>query len=381
MMRIFCKARRTLLCFCISVMTLTLSTSRLYTRMARSDVHSVSLSGAAKSTSSYKTPYTSSYSSETSPTTTTTSRRSLTTPTATTAHLAADKDHASVPYKKFMVDLPDDSYYEPYIQIKMDNTDGCQNASSYDAVMTVHSAPTNVAQREAYRWFYGDFNKTSPYKLKVFFFIGQVDSLTLQYQLTNESQQFGDLVQGSFLDSYRNLTYKAIFTFKWLNDHCQGMRLLLRLDDDVFLGLPHLFHAWDVRVGSKTNSIMCDVVSEDRVWREGQWSVEKSDIVEDKYYFDHCLGYFAAMTPDLLHKMDATGRKTRFFWIDDVHAYGFVAKKVGVAFVNVNDRMARGKEKLFESCITSQGDKCNFVTFIVDVEKFYYLYGLIRGNS
>ncbi|KAH9492159.1 hypothetical protein Btru_026436 [Bulinus truncatus] len=280
-----------------------------------------------------------------------------------------------------MVDATDHMVDATDHMIMMDNTDGCQNASSYDAIMGVHSAPTNAAQREAYRWYYGDFNKTSPYKLRVFFFIGQVDNLILQNQLANESQQFGDLVQGSFLDSYRNLTYKAIFTFKWLNDHCHGMRLLLRLDDDVFLGLPHFLHAWDVRVVNKTNSILCDVLSGDIVFRGGKWPVEKSDIEEERYNFNRCLGYFSAIAPDLIPKMVEVAMKTRFFWIDDVFLYGFVAKKVGVAFVNVADKVARWKEKSVEECIRTQRDKCDFVAFLVSVKKFYYLYGLMRTDS
>ncbi|KAH9492161.1 hypothetical protein Btru_026443 [Bulinus truncatus] len=359
-MKKLCRRGLLLLCIGAFLMTLILRTSHMYTQRSRLDTLVLPV-GNVTNISPYRTGtsqttamsqnITSTSSTTSSTTKSTASSSPVTSPTLTTTH------------------------------IMMDNTDGCQNASSYDAIVGVHSAPTNAAQREAYRWYYGDFNKTSPYKLKVFFFIGQVDNLILQYQLTNESQQFGDLVQGSFLDSYRNLTYKAIFTFKWLNDHCQGMRLLLRLDDDVFLGLPHFLHAWDVLVVNKTNSILCDVLSGDIVFRGGKWPVEKSDIAEERYNFNRCLGYFSAIAPDLLPKMVEAAMKTRFFWIDDVFLYGFVAKKVGVAFVNVADKVARWKEKSVEECIRTQRDKCDFVAFLVSVKKFYYLYGLMRTDS
>ncbi|KAH9503633.1 hypothetical protein Btru_067023 [Bulinus truncatus] len=284
-------------------------------------------------------------------------------------------------YHQYMVNLTDSSYYDPYLKTVMSSKSSCKDASSYDAIMGVHTAPGNADKRQAFRWMYLDINKTFPYKIKVFFFIGQVDNLTLQNQLTNESQQFGDLVQGSFLDSYRNLTYKAIFTFKWLSDHCQGMRLLLRLDDDVFLRVQRFFQVWTSMVRVKSNTILCDVKQDDPVTRKGKWSVKESEVVEDVYRFQHCLGYFSAMTPDIVHKLYETGRRTKFFWIDDVFLFGFVANKVGAKYVGSNRENARTRYKEFRSCFEKLGGKCKYMSTITKTEDFRSLHSLINNHT
>uniref|UniRef100_A0A2C9M6D8 Hexosyltransferase n=1 Tax=Biomphalaria glabrata TaxID=6526 RepID=A0A2C9M6D8_BIOGL len=163
----------------------------------------------------------------------------------------------------------------------------------------------------------------------VYFFVGQVKTFAAQSNLVAENVKYNDVIQGSFYDAYVNLTYKAIFVFKWLNQHCQGLRLLLRLDDDVFAGVHQFFDAWKSLVKTEANTIMCDAESNDKVRREGKWLVKRSQIPEDRYFFTHCLGYFVALTPDLVPKIEYSARRTTFFWIDDIFIYGFVAKKVG----------------------------------------------------
>ncbi|KAK0057260.1 lactosylceramide -n-acetyl-beta-d-glucosaminyltransferase, partial [Biomphalaria pfeifferi] len=233
------------------------------------------------------------------------------------------------PHQTYFTDLKDSTHYDPYLKTVMDIKAGCQNASSYDAIMAVHSAPKNAAKRNMFRWLYSDYQKTSPYKIKVYFFVGQVKTFAAQSNLVAENVKYNDVIQGSFYDAYVNLTYKAIFVFKWLNEHCQGLRLLLRLDDDVFAGVHQFFDAWKSLVKTEANTIMCDAESNDKVRREGKWLVKKSQIPEDRYFFTHCLGYFVALTPDLVPKIEYSARRTTFFWIDDIFIYGFVATKVG----------------------------------------------------
>ncbi|KAK6968344.1 lactosylceramide -n-acetyl-beta-d-glucosaminyltransferase, partial [Biomphalaria glabrata] len=216
----------------------------------------------------------------------------------------------------------------------------------------------------------------------VYFFVGQVKTFAAQSNLVAENVKYNDVIQGSFYDAYVNLTYKAIFVFKWLNQHCQGLRLLLRLDDDVFAGVHQFFDAWKSLVKTEANTIMCDAESNDKVRREGKWLVKKSQIPEDRYFFTHCLGYFVALTPDLVPKIEYSARRTTFFWIDDIFIYGFVAKKVGAKFVNIYRKMARWNKKKLVSCLQTQGRKCTILTFITKKHgDFIYLQSLFQNYT
>ena len=56
-----------------------------------------------------------------------------------------------------------------------------------------------------------------------------------------ESADHGDLVQGSFTDSYRNLTYKNVMGLLWVTQFCSHAQYIVKTDDDMFLDI---FEIW-----------------------------------------------------------------------------------------------------------------------------------------
>jgi hypothetical protein len=66
-----------------------------------------------------------------------------------------------------------------------------------------------------------------------------------------ENSKFGDILQGNFIDAYRNLTYKHTMVFKWFLESCASAEYLLKTDDDVFINTPFLIHYLENRKTSK----------------------------------------------------------------------------------------------------------------------------------
>lgn len=62
-----------------------------------------------------------------------------------------------------------------------------------------------------------------------------------QSNLTNESQNYGDILQESFLDSYANLTLKSVMLLKWFTRECDKVPYVLKTDDDMYINLKQLF--------------------------------------------------------------------------------------------------------------------------------------------
>lgn len=58
------------------------------------------------------------------------------------------------------------------------------------------------------------------FAVKVVFLVGQTTSNETQAQIGLESEQYGDVIQESFLDSYNNLTLKTIMMLKWVTVNC-----------------------------------------------------------------------------------------------------------------------------------------------------------------
>lgn len=73
----------------------------------------------------------------------------------------------------------------------------------------VHSAPTNKQLRDTIRSTWGNVNG-----FKTVFLLGQVVSKDLQRDIDSEANSYGDLVQGSFMDAYRNMTLKHFMGYQ-----------------------------------------------------------------------------------------------------------------------------------------------------------------------
>ncbi|NWI21742.1 B3GT4 galactosyltransferase, partial [Crypturellus soui] len=58
--------------------------------------------------------------------------------------------------------------------------------------------------------------------------------------LVHEAAAHGDLLQGPFADTYRNLTRKTLLLLAWAAARCPGARYVLKADDDVYVNVPAL---------------------------------------------------------------------------------------------------------------------------------------------
>ncbi|KAI8129342.1 3-N-acetyl-beta-D-glucosaminyltransferase A, Lactosylceramide 1 [Lucilia cuprina] len=110
-----------------------------------------------------------------------------------------------------------------------------------EALILIHSAPKNYEKREIIRETWASISHhrvESP--LRVIFLLGAVESEQLQEDLENENNQYRDIIQGSFIDDYRNMTYKHIMAFKWFLYNCPQAQILIKVDDDVYVNTPQL---------------------------------------------------------------------------------------------------------------------------------------------
>ena len=91
-----------------------------------------------------------------------------------------------------------------------------RNSSAPYFVTLVHSSPTQFERRAACRdtWAHSD-----P-RTKTYFLMGMVQSESLQKRINEEDARFNDIIQGNFVDSYHNLTYKHTMALKWFSENC-----------------------------------------------------------------------------------------------------------------------------------------------------------------
>ncbi|BFZ01134.1 hypothetical protein BsWGS_04173 [Bradybaena similaris] len=226
-------------------------------------------------------------------------------------------------------------------EMTMTTNDECENASQMDAIIMVHTAANHFKRRQQFRNIYSNYSNTKPYRLQVVFLIGSALNASLQLKLERENRDSGDTVVGAFLDTYHNLTLKAVMGFRWLTSACPDVKLLIKMDDDVIFDARKFFTSYWTRMGNdrKKKALHCFVWNKAQVGRTGKWKVETDLFRESNYPFPYCAGFFVVVSPDLIKPLYVHGKNMRFFWIDDVFLYGMVPASIGgVHFIQLQRR-------------------------------------------
>lgn len=194
-------------------------------------------------------------------------------------------------------------------------------------LMLVHSAPGNFLKRHVVRETWG---QQAP-DVTLLFLVGYSEEY--QSKLEEENKKYQDLIQGNFLDAYRNMTYKHVMGLKWATYYCPSAKYILKLDDDVFVHLPAMldFLTRGLSPWGARRLILCDLLSASTVkrsWRS-KWRVSPQEY-PGRLYPAYCAGWAILYSPDSVFILYREAQKEPYFWIDDVHITGTLARKVNL---------------------------------------------------
>uniref|UniRef100_A0A1A9WP13 Hexosyltransferase n=1 Tax=Glossina brevipalpis TaxID=37001 RepID=A0A1A9WP13_9MUSC len=85
--------------------------------------------------------------------------------------------------------------------------------------------------------------------VRILFLVGrnrdeQLESNETLWRIRQEADQYDDIIQENFIDTYNNLTVKAVMSLKWvINNGCyQKAAFFMKCDDDTFVNVPNLLH-------------------------------------------------------------------------------------------------------------------------------------------
>ena len=200
-------------------------------------------------------------------------------------------------------------------------------------VVYVHTAPSHYKRRMVIRQTWGSAKYYLPETIvRLVFIMGKTqEKPEVQQALAFESEQYGDIVQEDFEDTYKNLTYKGVAGLKWVFNYCSHSRFVLKTDDDIFVNmftlLRHL-HSLDKFGTSNTNLLMCLVWTRMKVMRTGKWKVDESEF-KDTHYPTYCSGSAFTMSTDVAIAMYKISYQVPFFWVDDFYITGLLPLKLG----------------------------------------------------
>lgn len=233
------------------------------------------------------------------------------------------------------------------------NARKCENNTKINALIIVTSYFGNVETRSAMRRAFSE-EDLKQINLKRVFLLGVApsDQYTRQVSVQNENKRFGDIIQGNFIEAYRNLTYKHVMGLRWAAQNCFNVDFIIKMDDDTVVNveqLPKLLKS--LKTPKSQNFIAGYVLRNMLAIRE---PANKWYVTQDEYslpmYPTFVSGWFYITNPNTAEKIYKLSQITKYFWIDDTFVTGILAQKLKVKHYDISKYYAEHSEYM-ECCL------------------------------
>lgn len=198
-------------------------------------------------------------------------------------------------------------------------------------VLAVNSNPINKEMRQTIRCTWGQYHKGA----KTYFFLGATESDQIQQDLVAEDEEFGDIIQGNFIDDKHHLAYKHIMMLKWFTENCALAEYMIKLDDDVFAHVPAIYDFLFDNYAT-TNFLMGIYHEPEHCPRDGPDLITRDEYASDFYpsYAErHFIIYSRDVVAELLHETQLV----EFFWVEDVFVTGILRSQINVNIISIQN--------------------------------------------
>lgn len=237
----------------------------------------------------------------------------------------------------------------------------CVNVTLPLYLFVVHSATSNLRKRMDIRNTWGQRLQFKTKLVLLLFVMGRSKNKSLQSAIEKEDELYKDIIQGDFLDVYRNLTHKAVFWLRWVTEYCPNVDHLIKVDDDIFVNTFRVFEVIN-QTRDTDRKIFCKLrpAFTNRLPRSGKWKLEEEDFKNFTHYpFPFSNGFFVIFSGKLIPELYKAAGFTPFFWLDDVFLTGILAENAGgITHVDLMNNIT-----FFEStaCFKNNQKVCNLI--------------------
>ena len=172
---------------------------------------------------------------------------------------------------------------------------------------------------------------TGHFNIPVLYAIGYPKKSSMQKEIISEDEQYNDILQFDFLESYYNLTIKTTSVLLWYDRYCsKNSDYLLYVDDDILIHVDKLI-MYMIQINS-TDTIEGWFEKSGRIQRTGIGGVTKEDFPLDivpSYLWGAAVLYPSNIISNALLK-SIFNTTVPIFFRDDVFINAFIAEQAGI---------------------------------------------------
>lgn len=264
------------------------------------------------------------------------------------------------------------------------NSDLC-GKETVDVVTIVTSATTHFAARQDIRNSWAK-PQIPGVNMRLVFVLGLSTNSSIQKSLEMEAEQYGDIIQGNFIDTYFTLSYKSLFAFYWTLHFCAQADFLIKTDDDIYIDLYETYHytrrfltTMDYASGQflaclqkRVNTI--PIKRQGSKYYAGRMYIDamREQNITDPRFPPFCVGWMYLTSPATAKRLlEASKDPPYFLPLEDVWITGFLAETLEIPRHALNPLFVRSVYKMLASKERQTASKFNhdYLASFTDVSK------------
>lgn len=246
------------------------------------------------------------------------------------------------------------------------NNDVCSDQYDDDnlVILLVTSYSGDVEKRSAVRRAY-------PSKLLAKFGVRRVFLLSLidekknynhvsQSAIQDENRRFHDIIQGNFIEDYRNLTYKHVMGLQWAVNFCPQAKYIIKMDHDIIFDFYRLNFLLK-KLPRKELLLAGYVMTRMKPIREpaNKWYVSKEEY-ERVNYPNFLSGWFYITNPATVRILLKVTDNLPYFWIDDLYVTGLLVERTNITLFKLN-RFYTPHQEYLQCCVDTPNYVCDYL--------------------
>lgn len=184
-----------------------------------------------------------------------------------------------------------------------------------------------------------------------------------QKSIYDESDRFEDIVQGNFVEAYRNLTYKHIMGLRWAASECSVAKYIIKIDDDTVFDVYHLVSYLENLESTADDSnehLLAGYILDGKKpirLQASKWYVTFQEFSENVYP-DYLSGWLYITNPKTARSLVAESQIQPYFWIDDTWVTGVLREKRDIPLTRLNKWYSANSQ--FLDCCIDDARKYSF---------------------
>lgn len=231
--------------------------------------------------------------------------------------------------------------------------------------IVVHSFIDNTVQRARIRDTWGSYNGSQAEKIRLLFLLGSTPNEDESPSVIKESKKYHDILQGNFIESFKNATYKHVMGLKWFTENCPYADFILKVNDDTFINTPQLFSRILEPFNLDSKFIMCRENARAIIRNpDSKWHVSYQDLKDEKYP-RYCSGFAILYSQNAAVELYKEAQKGWYFWIDDAYVTGYLRATIQAPIMITMDFIGNDLEDLFNAVASKKGDMNTLLRFLV----------------